>query len=440
MSMSGSSAVAYEYTFIKRAHALFTSIVTLGAAMLFLLPDFPLPAGFLAICITSSLFHALLYLFFDRATPAVFTLSNVANLVMLALAIHFTGGILSPFTMVFALVLISGAGYGVNMSAALAVSVGAYCGVVLAEKTGFLMPVDLTASDIYRNWPATLLVLLSVIGFMASSGSIYKVTVNNLRQKIGTELEIKQSMANRLARLDAPSQVGLLVNKIVNEVNGPLTTVNGFLQVFRADTDLSPDMRQDCHLMIQEISRINRMLSRMVAYTKSDESGRQRLCPRDLVETVLAVISFLPGSSGISVYKELIPAGTLFVFGNKQELHQVVFNILKNAIEALQATPGDRIIRVHLENRAGTAVLTISDNGTGIPKSILDGLGKEMISTKPQGAGIGLIVANEIVKSYKGRLSFESVPNGGTTVKVTLPTYQPAKKDEQEARAPANLV
>lgn len=439
MSLSRSAAPTFEYTFIKRAHALFTSAVTLGAALLFLIPDFPIPAGFLGVCIASCLFHVVLFLAFDRATPRAFTAANILNLLMLVAAVHYTGGILSPFTMVFALVLISGAGYGVNMPAALGVSVGAYAGLILAEKTGVLPPVELTPTGIYQSWPATLFVLLSVIAFMVSSGSIYRETVNMLRKKIGLELEIKQSMANRLARLDAPSQVGLLVNKIVQDVHKPLNTVTGFLQVFRADAALSQEVREDCNLMLQELGRVGGMIDRMFAYVRIEDAGRERLCPRDVLETVLSVVSFLNGAAGITVVKNLPPPGAMYIYANKQELHQVFFNLLKNAIEACPAGWPDREIRVSVTRDERHAVISIADTGCGVPREILSSLGSEVVSTKPRAGGIGLIVASEIIRSYKGKLTFKSTPGSGTTAVVSLPVYQPAERDErQEIHAPAS--
>jgi signal transduction histidine kinase len=432
------SLSGYEYTFIKREHALFTSLVTLGASLLFVLPNFPLPVGFLGVCIASSIFHLVLYFLFDRITRPLLTLANIINLFMLALSVHYTGGVLSPFTMVFALVLISGAGYGVRMPVALGISIGLYCGVIIAEKRGYLPVVDLSPADIYRSWPATLFVLASVVGFMASSGSIYKVTVNNLRLKIARELEIRQSMANRLARLDAPSQIGLIVHKIVHDVNVPLSAVAGLLQLLKEEPSMNEQSREDCRIALRELGRANNLIIRMLKYVKPGQTGRERLCPRDLIETVLSVVSFLPGAKGISLTADLTPPGAYFIEANKEELQQVVFNILKNAIEAIPPSSPERAIRVRLSRDGAHAVIAISDSGPGIPKAMLTTVGRDMLSTKPQGSGIGLIIAREIIEAHDGTIAFESREGQGTSVAISIPIHGTApepKKQETHEKA-----
>lgn len=417
----------YQYTFITRGHVLFTAAQTTAAALLFLIPGFPFPPGFLGVCIASALFHLILWVVFNRATPALFNVANIINLFMLALAVHYSGGILSPFTMVFVIVLISGAGYGVKMSWALAASVGFYWAVVFAEMYGYLPPVKLKAVDVYQSWPATLFVLLSITAFMLSSGMIYRVTVNNLREKISRELEIKNGMRAQLAQLEAPSQIGLLVHKIAHDLRGPLTSLGGFIQLLREENDLNEESQKDCDIFLQELGRINDLISRMLMFVKPGKTQREDLALADVLQTVLSVISFFPGAREVQFVTEFPVDGPVRVYANKQELQQVFFNVIKNSIEAFDAASSDRRIFVSVHSQNDRAVATIQDNGSGISEAVLSAVSTGGISTKAQGSGVGLVIVRDIIEGHGGSFALKSKVGEGTTVVTSLPLHTPTE-------------
>ena len=426
-----STLTPYQYTFITRGHVLFTSLQTLAASLLFFIPGFPFPVGFLGVCIASSIFHLVLFAVFNRATPAVFNVANLINLFMLAVAVHYSGGVLSPFTMVFVIVLISGAGYGVKMRLALAASVGLYVAVVFAEMYGYLPPTNLRPTDIYHSWPATLFVVLSITAFMLSSGMIYRVTVNALRDKISRELEIKNGMRAQLAQLEAPSQIGLLVNKIAHDLRGPLTSLGGFIQLLREENELTKESEKDCDVFLQELVRVNDLISRMLMFVKPGKTQREDLVLADVLQNVLSVISFFPGAREVQFITEFSNAASIHVLANKQELQQVFFNVIKNSIEAFEPAARERKIRVAVNREGKRAIAVIQDNGPGISEAVLAGLTAGGISTKTQGTGVGLVIVRDIIEGHGGSFDLTSKLGEGTSVVTSLPLYLPTEEIEE---------
>ena len=421
---SAPSVNLYEYKYVQRGHVLLTSLVTMVAALLFLIPNYPFPVGYLAVCIASSLFHLMLFLVFDRATPAILNVANVINLFMLALSVHYTGGVLSPFTSVFVLVLISGAGYGVKMPLALTAAVAFYCAVIFAEKYGYVAPTRLTPAIIYQSWPATLMIVISVITFILSTGSIYRVTVETLREKIARELEIKAAIQSELARLEAPSQVGLLVNKIAHDMRGPLTSLAGFIQLLREDNDLSVESEKDCDVFLEELNRVGGLVNGMLKFVKPGESGREALFPAEVIQNVLSVISFFPGAHSVSFVTDFPPPNSFQIFANRHELQQVFFNVFKNSIEAFDPASLNRSVNISARRSDGFAVVEIKDNGPGIPDVMLGQLSKAAVSTKEQGSGVGLVIVRDIVEGHGGTLTVQSKLGEGTSIITTFPIHQ----------------
>jgi len=110
------------------------------------------------------------------------------------------------------------------------------------------------------------------------------------------------------------------------------------------------------------------------------------------------------------------------VKGHRGQLQEVVLNLTRNAIEAMEAVDGRRVLRVNTECRGHDAVtVTVEDSGPGIDPSKLDSIFDAFVSTKPEGMGLGLALCRLIVMRHGGSLSAASSKQGGALMKFTLP-------------------
>lgn len=417
--------------FLTRDQVLSTCIVTSLGTFLFLLPGFPFNRLFCALSFVSFCFHLLIFLFFRRMTPLHFSVASLINLVMLGFAIHYTGGILSPYTLVFAMVLISSAYYGIKYRLALVVAFLIYISVIVSEAMGWWPPLDIRPADVYRSWPTTLLIVVTIAGLMMITDSIYKITMKYLRQELEKEMELNQAMRDQIVHLEAPSQVGLVVNKIVHDLRGPLGAISGFIKMIRSDNQLSPESQEDCAVMLTEIDRIGNLVNRMLKYVRPGDTKRHPVCPVDLLETVIAVMSFYPGARRVTFEKSFPPADQCSIFANKEELQQVIFNLLKNSIEALESVKSP-VVRLAVIGTDEHVFLTVEDNGPGIDPGVINRLGSDSVSTKKDGAGVGLIIAKEIIAAHGGSLDLRGDVGRGTVATIRLPRVISGKQQRKE--------
>jgi signal transduction histidine kinase len=107
------------------------------------------------------------------------------------------------------------------------------------------------------------------------------------------------------------------------------------------------------------------------------------------------------------------------------EIHQVVLNLVKNAVEALEGR-ADALVRVRTTVEGESVVLAVEDNGPGIPESVQKSLFTPFFTTKEKGTGLGLSISERIVRGHDGEMTLRSVVGEGTTFRIRLPALAAA--------------
>jgi two-component system, LuxR family, sensor kinase FixL len=105
---------------------------------------------------------------------------------------------------------------------------------------------------------------------------------------------------------------------------------------------------------------------------------------------------------------------------DKVQVHQVMFNLMRNAIEAMQGQPRRELALATKPAEAGMLEISIADRGPGLPDEVRRKLFQPFVTTKPAGMGIGLSVCHAIVETHGGRLWAEDNPGGGTVFRFTV--------------------
>lgn len=405
--------------FLTRWQLLLTTCLGVFALALTRLPGFPFAPGLRWVCVASIVMHLVLFAAFPWVRLIHWNAANLVNTVLLGAALHYTGGILSPFMIFLPLIFIAGAGHLIDYPLALSAAIAVFLTVIGVEYFGVLPPLAISPKNVYASGLVTSLVVLTGVGHMLVAGSIYRVTVARLRKMLEEEHANKTAALKRLAELDAPSQLGFLSAKIAHDLRGPLGAIQGFLQLTQEQEPLSPQCRDDCDLILREIGRLERMIDSMVQYGRPSESQTVLLDPRETITNVISVINHHPKARRVR-FKHSPKGEPLPVQGNREHLQQVYFNILKNSMEAL-AGRSDGEVAVDLRREGRQAVIVFRDNGPGIPKESLSRLTAESFSTKEGGSGMGLLISAEILRGHHGTLSIASEPGLGTTVVLRLP-------------------
>jgi signal transduction histidine kinase len=222
-----------------------------------------------------------------------------------------------------------------------------------------------------------------------------------------------------------------IIAAIAHEVRQPLGAISlngsaGLRFLSKASPDLE-EIRGILNDVISDSHRVSEVLQGIRALFGKVDQGRQ---PIDVNEIVLAAVHVLRGEmkvQGVEV-RSHITSELPLVDGHKSQLQEVIFNLVQNALEAMDSTTNrSRVLRVKTELRGHDAIaVTVEDSGPGIDPEQLDGIFDPFVTTKAHGVGLGLPICRMIVERHGGKLSALSDGKNGALFQFTLPVL-PAK-------------
>src|SRR3546814_176785 len=187
--------------------------------------------------------------------------------------------------------------------------------------------------------------------------------------------------------------------------------------------------------------RCSRIVKSFLAMARQRPPERRAVDLCDIVQATLDVTGYSLRTANIEVRLELDPAPPP-VWGDSDQLNQVVTNIIVNAQQAMMdvTTPRVLTIRSAYDDAAKEVTLTIADSGPGIPEEIQSRIFEPFFTTKDigEGTGVGLAVSHRIVEAHEGRIRVDSALGKGSAFTVTLPVGTAAAVQAPQARAADN--
>lgn len=238
-------------------------------------------------------------------------------------------------------------------------------------------------------------------------GEIYTISVcrDISERKRAEDLRIQTEKMKIVAQLAAG---------IAHEVRNPLTSLKGFVQLFRSDTAPSKEILD---VMENELERIDAISGEFLTLAKPYHLDFSPIDLQGLLKNVVSIVSNEALRHSVSI-QTFFPKEKITIQGEGRELKKLFLNLIKNAIEAM---PDGGKITIHLMNRDGYAEIQIQDNGIGMTEEQIKRLGEPFFTTKETGTGLGLVVTFNIIHTHHGEINVESQLNEGTTFTVRLP-------------------
>ncbi len=241
--------------------------------------------------------------------------------------------------------------------------------------------------------------------------NIIFVLVQNFLLKRKALIEQSQNDAQKI------ELVGTLAASTAHEIRNPLTGIKGFIQLLQEKYKDSEDQFY-FSVIDKEIKRINEIVSEFLVLGKPTAHHH---ADHDLNDIVLE-LSPLLGSEANLYNVELdikINNGALPIHCTKDHIKQVLLNLAKNSLEAMEKNEG--IVTIELTKQDDLAVIKVIDTGKGISEDALSKIFHPFFTMKDTGTGLGLVVCHRIISMYKGTISINSVLEKGTEVTITLP-------------------
>jgi polar amino acid transport system substrate-binding protein len=265
------------------------------------------------------------------------------------------------------------------------------------------------------------------------------------RKRALDELKLHQ---DKLIQADKMASLGILVAGVAHEINNPngliLLNMPILREVYQDAEEVLEDrfrhqgdftlgglpysrMRDEVPHLLEEMqegaNRIKRIVEELKDFARQDTAAASD--PVDFNGIVQAAVRLVDSSirAATNRFEASYAPELPMIPGNAQRIEQVVVNLLLNACQALPDTERRIALATFHDPGAGTVVLRLSDQGTGINPEHIPHLTDPFFTTKREtgGTGLGLSVSASIVKEHDGTLDFESAPGTGTTVTLTLP-------------------
>jgi len=236
-----------------------------------------------------------------------------------------------------------------------------------------------------------------------------------------TQTKLKWSHEH-LLQSERLAQVGKLAAGVAHSIRNPLTSVKMRLFSLERTLDLVPSQKEDFEVISDEIRHIDTIVRNFLEFSRPPKLKMQTVSPSDAVDMALQLLRHRLESYGVEV--EVKRARRLpQISADPEQLKEVFVNLLVNACEMMNEG-GSIIIEERERNKepiGRSLVIKVSDNGPGIPESIVDKVFEPFFSTKEEGTGLGLSIAHRIVGEHGGRLEVEAKEGHGTTFTITLP-------------------
>ena len=315
---------------------------------------------------------------------------------------------------------------------------------IAATYIGLMQPIQpgrFQAAVINRSVVAGVLLVVAYIGMTweerkareeAARTALARETENLL--KANTQLVDAKDQLNRSERLAA---VGQLVASVAHEVGTPLHSIAWHVQALAEEPGVTPEMKKRVTVIDEQLTRVVRIIQDLLSSTRQRQPEPTWLPVEQVISPAAVLMEPAFHAKEITLTVE-IPKDLPLVWADAEKMHQVLVNVLANA---LAATPLHGAVTISVEARAASSdeldrgrrvtdamsplVITIAvrDTGCGMPETDVQKAFEPFFTTKAvgTGTGLGLFLSRETVLAHGGSLVLESDTGQGTTVTVTLP-------------------
>jgi signal transduction histidine kinase len=273
---------------------------------------------------------------------------------------------------------------------------------------------------------STLIYLFSVINFVPYLGFVISsigVLLNSSTiifsfMKMYNYILISHS--KMVGRQNKLTYIGEMNTHLVHEIKNLLSLIKGYSQILPMTQKLNEDATIQLDFITTASNQMDGLVKNYQHFIKSDNIDFELTNVGDLIDKSLKILNDKIIENNILINYE---TKKIYAEVNPTYLSQVIFNLIKNGIEAIPADKDNKEIKIELSQNNNIVIIDINDNGSGIPKSMW----KEIFSpfhnsTKETGMGVGLSFCNKIIFEHKGTIKVVDSNQDGTNIQIKLPT------------------
>lgn len=226
-----------------------------------------------------------------------------------------------------------------------------------------------------------------------------------------TDITAKKQLENELARFEQLNIIGEMAAGIGHEVRNPMTTVRGYLQLFKRKEAFASYSSQ-IDTMIEELDRANSIITEFLSLAKNKAVKMQLDNINHVIQRLYPLLQADALRSGHCI--ETVMGDIPDTCFDEKEIRQLILNLVRNGLEAMNE---GGVVSIHTFRQEQYIVLAVQDRGTGIAEEVMDRLGSPFVTTKDNGTGLGLPVCYRIAERHGATINVKTSPQG-TTVSV----------------------
>jgi Na+/proline symporter/signal transduction histidine kinase len=240
------------------------------------------------------------------------------------------------------------------------------------------------------------------------------------------DLTETQYLEDKLVHSERLASIGRLAAGVAHEIGNPITGIACLAQNLREEREGDGELTEISEQIIEQTKRVSRILQSLMSFAHSGghQQADEPVCLAQVAQEAIGLLSLNRRSVEVEFFN--LCDADHWVDGDPQRLAQVLINLLSNARDA---SPPGAAIRVKTEASEHTVDLIVEDEGSGIPKAIIDRLFEPFFTTKDpgKGTGLGLALVYSIVEEHYGQIIIDSPVDPehqrGTRIRVTLPRH-----------------
>lgn len=248
-------------------------------------------------------------------------------------------------------------------------------------------------------------------------------TYNDYAQRMEKSRREQLSQQQLLLQQEKLASLGQLAAGIAHEIRNPLTPVQITLQMVKE----GQSNKEMLDVALKELDRANHLISTMLTLAKPDHSGRDEswidmTAFADRLEFLLDAECY----KRLTKWELIVPKEMPTFYCSQDMLVQIIYNLFKNAVEAVDEKGADGKVSVTVHYTEREYRFLIEDNGVGMTEAQVNAVGSAFYTTKEKGNGLGIYMIREYLKGVNGSMEIDSVEGEGTVMMIRIPRRQPS--------------
>lgn len=236
----------------------------------------------------------------------------------------------------------------------------------------------------------------------------------------------RRDLERRVSRMERLAALGQVVAGVSHEIKNPLASMRIHLDLL--DPAIAGRDRESLDVLGSELDRLNRVVTQLLSFARPSPPLPGPVAPGEILDWCRGVVGVKLSASGVK-WRQAVEEG-IAIWGDREQLRQLLLNLVLNGLEA---SSGGGSILVSMAKNGGGTILTVSDEGEGIPAEVRERIFDPFVTSKPDGTGLGLSMSYRIVEMHHGKMDYETSA-AGTTFTVWFPDEEGVFREDMDNR------